>query len=74
MTARTIWRHVRGRRSSLALLCFRSSGLSMKDWVRYLRRQRRTGLIGTPLAADGEFLDPMWLAVADTPPRETVAQ
>jgi glycosyl transferase family 2 len=47
----------------------RFSGISVADWLRYLRRPRRDALAGTPLTADGEFLTPAW--AADT--RETKA-
>jgi hypothetical protein len=62
ITARTVWRHVKRREWSLATLCFRSSGMTSREWLRYLRRQRRTALLGTPLGPDGEFLDPEWLS------------
>jgi glycosyltransferase involved in cell wall biosynthesis len=38
------------------------SGMSIADWLRYLRPPRRNALAGTPLAADGEFLAPVWAA------------
>ncbi len=60
ITARSIWRHLKRRQWSLAWLCFQSSGMSAGEWARYLRRQRRTWLIGTPTAPDGEFLDRSW--------------
>ena len=72
ITARTIWRHLKRRDWSLAVLTFRSSGLTARDWMRYLRRQRRTWLIGTPTGSDGEFLEPTWPAAQhkrDTVPR-----
>jgi hypothetical protein len=74
ITARTIWRHVKRREWSLASLCFRSSGMTAGEWVTYLRRQRRTWLIGTPLAGDGEFLDPAWLQQRRSPLHESVRQ
>jgi glycosyltransferase involved in cell wall biosynthesis len=62
ITARSIWRHLKRRQWSLAWLCFQSSGMSAGEWARYLRRQRRTWLIGTPTSPDGEFLDRVWAA------------
>jgi hypothetical protein len=35
-------------------------GLSLADWLRYLRRGRRDALAGTPLDERGEFLIPKW--------------
>jgi glycosyltransferase involved in cell wall biosynthesis len=62
ITARTIWRHVKRSEWSLATLCFRSSGMTPREWFRYLRRQKRSWLTGTPVGTDGEFLDPEWLS------------
>jgi hypothetical protein len=74
ITARTIWRHLRRREWSLASLCFRSSGMTPRDWLKYLRRQRRTWLTGTPLNPDGEFRDPEWLRKERGAVHETIAQ
>lgn len=74
ITARKIWRHLKRREWTLAALCFRSSGMTAREWVKYLRRQRRTWLIGTPLGSDGEFLQPAWLRQDRTEWRESVPQ
>ena len=36
----------------------RTSGLTLRDWLTYLRRPRRDQLAGTPVDADGEYVIP----------------
>jgi len=36
----------------------RTSGLTLRDWLAYLRRPRRDQLAGTPVDADGEYVIP----------------
>ncbi len=45
----------------------RYCGMSIADWLKYLRPPRRSRMAGTPLAADGEFLTPSWAAPQDEP-------
>jgi len=51
--ARGIYRFVRRGKLTSALQVVRHSGLSMSDWVRYLRPPRRTRDAGTPPRAGG---------------------
>lgn len=73
VTARRIWRYLKRGEWSLASLCFHSSGMTAYEWLTYLRRQRRTWMIGTPLSPDGEFLEPDWLHTKRSRGRESVA-
>ncbi|HEX2223730.1 MAG TPA: hypothetical protein VHN15_05970, partial [Thermoanaerobaculia bacterium] len=57
---RHIRRDLRAGRRELAWLRLRHGGLSLRDWLRYLRRPRRDPQAGTPLDAEGEFLVPDW--------------
>jgi glycosyltransferase involved in cell wall biosynthesis len=57
--AREIWRDLRGGAFALAAYRFRVSGLSLSDWLRYVRRPRRSANAGTPLTTDGEFIMPV---------------
>jgi hypothetical protein len=41
-------------------LRLRHCGLSLSDWLRYLRRAKRQAHAGTPLDAQGDFLIPDW--------------
>lgn len=41
-------------------LRLRRCGLSLADWLRYLRRGRRDAFAGTPREADGGFVIPAW--------------
>ena len=36
--------------------------MSAGDWLRYFRRPERNAFAGTPLAADGDFVTPSWVA------------
>jgi hypothetical protein len=60
-TAKTIWRAVQARDFLLAWQRVSGSGISPAEWLRYLRRPRRSAFAGTPLGPDGEFLVPDWL-------------
>jgi len=51
--ARGMYRFVRRGKPTSALQIVRHSGLSMSDWVRYLRPPRRTRDAGTPPRAGG---------------------
>ncbi|MEW6320196.1 MAG: glycosyltransferase family 2 protein [Acidobacteriota bacterium] len=61
IVAKHVWRDLRAGRVGLAWFRLGASGLSLADWVRYLRRPRRSGLAGTPLEAGGEFVVPDWV-------------
>jgi len=45
-------------RLRLAFRIARSSGISALDWARYLRRGHRSGIAGTPLDENGEYIVP----------------
>jgi hypothetical protein len=74
ITARTIWRHLKRGEWSLASLCVQSSGMSAREWAKYLRRPQRAWLIGTPIGSDGEFLEPAQHRFGRTHIRESVRQ
>jgi glycosyltransferase involved in cell wall biosynthesis len=59
-TAKTVWRAVQAANFPLAWHRVAESGISPAEWMRYLRRPRRTAFAGTPLGPDGEFLVPDW--------------
>jgi hypothetical protein len=56
------WRDVRAGRWGLAGHRLSQSGLTGRDWLRYLRRPRRDLRAGTPRDARGEYLMPDWSA------------
>jgi hypothetical protein len=56
--AREIWRDLRAGAGGLAVYRFRVAGLSLSDWLRYVRWPRRSAQAGTPLTATGEFVMP----------------
>ncbi len=58
--AKQTWRDLRARRFEIARRRLAHSGMSVTDWVRYLRPPRRNALAGTPLDRDGEYLVPRW--------------
>jgi hypothetical protein len=64
--AKSIWNAARSGQISLALWRARSSGISPAEWIRYLRRPRRSVLAGTPVGPDGECLVPSWCRSAPT--------
>jgi glycosyltransferase involved in cell wall biosynthesis len=59
-TAKTVWRALQAGDLSLARHRISRSGISPLEWVRYLRRPRRSAFAGTPLGPDGEFVIPAW--------------
>ncbi len=56
--ARRTLQDLRGRRWQFAINRLRHSGVGAADWARYLRRPRRDPFAGTPLDANGEFVEP----------------
>jgi glycosyltransferase involved in cell wall biosynthesis len=54
--AKEIYYDLRAGRLSLAWFRYRQSGLRMRDWFRYLRRQKRNPFSGTPLHPDGSLI------------------
>jgi hypothetical protein len=48
----------------------RHSGMSLSDWMKYLRSPRRDQLAGTPFASDGDFATSSWVTSA-TPAGES---
>jgi glycosyltransferase involved in cell wall biosynthesis len=58
--ARGAYRQIRAGRWRIARLIIRHSGVSWRDWIRYLRRPKRSMRAGTPLTEDGEYLTPNW--------------
>ena len=63
---RFTWRDLRARRWSLIPLRFRSAGIRISDFVRYLPRRGRDRFAGTPLDASGDYLVPDWLRVSES--------
>ena len=59
-TAKTVWRAVQKADFRLAWHRAARSGISPLEWMRYLRRPRRSVFAGTPMGPDGEFLVPEW--------------
>jgi hypothetical protein len=72
--AKCIGRDLKRGAVRLAACRLRQSGLTAYDWLKYLRRQRRTLLSGTPLSPDGEFVDPEWLRTERRAAHETVTR
>ncbi len=66
--AKQTWRDVQAHRFSIARRRLACSRMRVSDWMRYLRRPKRSGLAGTPLDAHGEYLVPRW--PSPTPPQE----
>jgi hypothetical protein len=58
--ARSTYRDLRAGRWQVARARLRGAGLSLSDWLRYLRPPRRNALAGTPLDERGECLVPDW--------------
>lgn len=58
--AKLTYRDIRDGRFGIARLRLRHVGLSLGDWLKYLRRPVRNIHAGTPLGEDGEFLIPDW--------------
>jgi hypothetical protein len=58
-----------GRWPSIRLR-LRHCGLSLSDWLRYLRRAKRQAHAGTPLDGNGDFLIPEF-TLAESSPEET---
>lgn len=54
-------RDVRAGRLGLAVYRLRAAGMSPADWLRYLRRPRRTATAGVPVDASGDPPTPAWL-------------
>jgi glycosyltransferase involved in cell wall biosynthesis len=57
MLKQIVFSSVHGR-WRLAFRIVRSSGISLSDWARYLRRGHRSGLAGTPFDENGEYIVP----------------
>lgn len=66
ITAKECYRDLRAGRFGFVALRLRESGMSLRDWLRYLRPPQRTALAGTPLGPDGEYLIPEWVRVSET--------
>jgi glycosyltransferase involved in cell wall biosynthesis len=56
-----LWRDIKRRDPGLAAYRVRHSGLTIRDWSRYLRRPERQALAGTPRSANGEIALSQWL-------------
>jgi hypothetical protein len=70
--ARQVWRDVRRLAIPLAAYRLLHSGLGPGDWIRWLRRPRRSGLAGTPLDPRGECMVPAWMRLRPTSPETRV--
>jgi len=62
LVVKQAWREVRSGRWGLACHRLVQSGLTSRDWLRYLRRPRRDIRAGTPRDVRGEYLMPNWSA------------
>ncbi len=60
LLAKAVYVDLKAGRWQLARLRIQHMGLSLSEWLRYLRRPRRNRMAGTPLDADGEYLIPDW--------------
>lgn len=56
--AKEMWRDCRRGAFGLAAYRYCALGLSPAEWLRYVRRPRRSTRAGTPLTAEGEFVVP----------------
>lgn len=61
---RSLRADLKARRFANARLRFAGCGLAAGDWLRYLRRGRRSWGAGTPLDERGDFLIPGWVRPA----------
>jgi hypothetical protein len=59
--AKKVYADLRGRALRRASQRVLGSGLSLGDWIRYLRRPRRGRLAGTPLDVEGDYIVPDWV-------------
>jgi glycosyltransferase involved in cell wall biosynthesis len=57
---RTMIRHLCAGEFKYAVAYWRGGGLTLRDWLRYFRRQRRDNFAGTPRNGSGQFLMPDW--------------
>jgi len=71
--AKHIGRELCRRQFGLACERYRRCGLSAADWLRWLRRPRRTLHAGTPLDADGDFIMPAFSTTPVSQESETPA-
>ena len=60
-TAKLLRRAATRGQARLFLYRLQHSGLSWTDWLRYLRRPRRSADAGTPLGDDGQYVMPAWV-------------
>jgi glycosyltransferase involved in cell wall biosynthesis len=67
--AKQSYRDLRRGRFGLAFYRYRRAGVSLLDWMRYLRRPRRHALAGTPLGPDGDVLIPAALGLTESADR-----
>ncbi len=58
--AKEIYYDLRARRFDLAWFRYRRSGLTVQDWLRYLRPPKRDRFAGTPRQENGDFIKPDW--------------
>jgi hypothetical protein len=58
--AKTLFRDLIGGRWALAWYRLKANHLSLGEWVRFLRRARRTMFAGTPVDEKGQFIIPDW--------------
>lgn len=65
--AKQTWRDLRAGRWGLAAHRLRHAGMSPADWLRYLRRPRRSAVAGVPVDAAGEPIVPAWVRCPDAP-------
>jgi len=63
--------HGRFRKALLRLTC---SGISVREWIRYFRRQVRDVQAGTPRADNGGFIIPDWSVFSEEHPPSRNAQ
>jgi hypothetical protein len=59
--AKHTWRDLKAGRIGLAAYRLQHAGMSMRDWLRYLRRPVRRATAGVAMSPDGEWITPDWL-------------
>jgi len=60
---RYAWEEVVRGRWKAGLTITRGSGISASEWLRYLRRPRRSDASGAPVDENGEYPLPEWLSI-----------
>jgi glycosyl transferase family 2 len=67
---RYAWEEVIRGRWTAGLTIARGSGISIAEWLRFLRRPQRSDAAGVPLDVRGEYPMPKWLSISSSSDRE----